>query len=54
MQDQSVPARWRVLGYLNGFFINHRKCWASNETIAQAIGAHKDTVSQAVKELEDL
>lgn len=54
MKDTNVPARWRVLGVLNGFFINGKKCWASNEWIGKIIGSHKDTVSQAIKELEDL
>lgn len=52
VKDPSVPARWRVYGVLNGFFVNNKQCWASNEWIGKAIGAHKDTVSQAVKELE--
>lgn len=54
MADQNVPARWRVLGVLNGFFINNKACWASNEWLGEKIGAHKDTVSQAVKELEEM
>lgn len=54
IQDQSVPARWRVWGVINGFFIGGKKCWASNEWIGNQIGSHKDTVSQAVKELEEM
>lgn len=53
LEDQSVPARWRVWAVINGFFINGGSCWASNEWIATRIKSHKDTVSQAVKELED-
>lgn len=53
IKDQTVPARWRVLGIINGFLINGHACWASNEWIADKLGCHKDTVSQAVKELED-
>lgn len=54
MKDQNVPARWRVWGVINGFLINGKPCWASNDWIATKIGAHKDTVSQAIKELEEL
>src|SRR5882724_4910342 len=54
IEDLNVPARWRVLAVLNGFFINNNPCWASNEWIAEKIGAHKDTASQGVKDLENL
>lgn len=54
LTDQEVPARWRVWAVINGFFINTGSCWASNEWISKRIGAHKDTVSQAVKELEEM
>lgn len=54
IRDQAVPARWRVWAVVNGFLVNGQKCWASNEWIGEKIGAHKDTVSQAVKELETL
>lgn len=53
LEDSSVPARWRVWAVINGFFINGGYCWASNGWIAERIKSHKDTVSQAVKELED-
>lgn len=54
IKDPSVPTRWRVLAVLNGFFLNGKKCWASNEWLGEEVDAHKDTVSQAVKELESL
>lgn len=54
VKDSNVPARWRALAVLNGFFLNGKKCWASNEWIGKEIKAHKDSVSQAIKELEDL
>lgn len=53
LQDQSVPARWRVLGIINGFLLNDQKFWGSNEWLGKQIKAHKDTVSQAIKELEE-
>lgn len=52
IQDREVPTRWRVWGVINGFFIGGQYCWASNEWIAERVNSHKDTVSQAVKELE--
>ncbi len=52
--DKEVPARWRVWAVINGFFIGGQYCWASNDWIAEKIGTHKDTVSQAVLELEKL
>lgn len=54
IEDNDVPARWRVWGYINGFFVNNQTCWASNETIGEKIRAHKDTVSKAVGELEEM
>lgn len=54
IEDIDVPARWRVWGYVNGFFVNNQTCWASNETIGEKIKAHKDTVSKAVGELEEI
>lgn len=54
VKDPNVPARWRILAIINGFFLNGQKCWAGNDYLAEKIGTHKDTVSQAVKELEDL
>lgn len=53
-KDQDVPARWRIWAVINGFFLNRKKCWASNEWLGEQIRAHKDTVSQGVKELEDM
>jgi len=54
LADKSVPVRWRVWAVINGFFIAGKEFWASNEWIAEQIGCHKDSVSQGVKELEEL
>jgi hypothetical protein len=54
LKDQAVPVRWRIWAVINGFFVNGQKCWASNEWLGERVGAHKDSVSQAVKELEDM
>ena len=53
MDDKSVPAHWRLLGYLNGFFINGNAVWASNETIGEKIGCSPRSIQTAVKTLED-
>lgn len=54
LADKSVPVRWRVWAVINGFFIAGKEFWASNDWIGEQIGCHKDSVSQGVKELEDL
>lgn len=54
IRDQEVPARWRLLALLNGFFLNNMKCWMSNEKLGQQLGCHENTVTRAVEELENL
>jgi len=54
IKDMNVPIRWRIWAILNGFFINRQKCWASNEWLGEHVEAHKDSVSQGVKELEKM
>ncbi len=54
VEDKEVPTRWRVWAVINGFFIGGQYCWASNEWLAKKVKSHKDTVSQAVKELEEM
>ena len=54
MKDQSVPARWRVLGIINGFLINGLDCYASNEWFMDKLGCTSEqTISNAFKELEE-
>lgn len=54
MLDQSVPARWRLLGLMNGFLINGLKFYATNEWIMSKLNCSEKTVSNAIKELEKL
>lgn len=54
MQDQSVPAHWRLLGIVNGFFINNKPVYASNEWFAEKLGCSIRTVTDAVSKLESL
>lgn len=52
--DQHVPARWRLLGIINGFHINGKDFYASNEWIGTQLSCSQQTVSSAVRELEEL
>lgn len=54
MNDSSVPAHWRLLGILNGFFINGKKVYASNEWFAEQLKCSTRTVTDAISKLEQL
>lgn len=54
MKDQSVPARWRLLGIVNGFHINGKTFYASNDWLMNELDCSQQTVSNAVAELENL
>lgn len=54
MDDKSVPTHWRLLGYLNGFFLNGKSVWASNETIAKELHVDEKSITRAVSKLEKL
>lgn len=53
MDDLQVPTKWRLLGYLNGFFINGLPVYAANKTIAVQLNVSLRSVQNAVKELVD-
>jgi hypothetical protein len=53
IEDKQVPTRWRLLAYLNGFFLNGQVVWSSNETISEELGVDEKSVQRAVKELDD-
>lgn len=53
MDDKSVPTRWRLLAYLNGFFLNGQVVWSSNETLSEELGVDEKSIQRAVKELDD-
>lgn len=53
MADQSVPAHWRLLGVLNGFFVNNLTVHASNKWLAAQLKCSERTVSDAVAKLEE-
>lgn len=54
MHDQNVPAHWRLLGILNGFFANHKDVYASNAWFQEQLNCSQKTVSDAVRYLEEL
>jgi len=54
MYDQSVPARWRLLGIINGFHINGLEFFATNEWVMKELDCSQQTVSTAIKELEKM
>lgn len=54
LKDESVPARWRILGIINGFLINGGCFYGSNEWLMEQLGCSEPTVSSAFKELEAL
>jgi hypothetical protein len=55
MEDKSVPAYWRLLGVLNGFFINNGSFWGSNKWLANRLGYKSiKTISTAVSKLEEM
>jgi biotin operon repressor len=54
LRDQSVPARWRLLGIMNGFFINGKPFYGSNEWLKEKLNCSEQTISNAMAELEQL
>ncbi len=52
-EDKEVPTHWRLLAYLNGFFINGLSVWASNETISEELNVTPRSIINAVKILEE-
>lgn len=52
--DPSVPPRWRILAYMNGFFINGLTFYASNEAITKKLGIKQWAISKAISELEEM
>lgn len=54
LKDKSVPARWRVLGVINGFIINGGCFYGSNEWLMEQLGCTEPTISAAFAELEAL
>jgi len=54
LKDKSVPARWRVLGVINGFLINGGCFYGSNEWMMEQLACSEQTVSNAFDELEKL
>ncbi len=54
LQDQSVPARWRLLAVINSFLLNGKEFYGSNAWLMQQLSCTEPTVTAAVAELEAL
>lgn len=54
LKDKSVPARWRVLGVINGFILNRGCFYGSNDWLMEQLSCTEPTISAAFAELEKL
>lgn len=54
MKDSSVPARWRVLGIINGFHIAGKSFYGSNTWLMEQLDCSEQTVTNAIAELEKM
>lgn len=53
LTDQEVPVRWRILAILNGFHINGKDLYASNDWIARQLDCSERSITNGVKQLEE-
>lgn len=52
MEDESVPVKWRLYGYINGFWIAGKPVYASNQYFAEKLKCSERHISRALAELE--
>lgn len=52
MLDESVPIKWRLYGYINGFWIAGKPVYATNSHFAERFKCSERHVSRALEELE--
>lgn len=52
MDDQNVALKWKLYGYLNGFWIAGKPVYARNDTIAKNFNKSDRAVQAALEELE--
>lgn len=52
MEDDSVPVKWRLYGYLNGFWISGKTVFATNAHFAERFKCSDRHISRALEELE--
>lgn len=54
MDDANVALKWKLYGYLNGFWIGGKTVYARNDTIAKEFGKSERAVQEALAELEKI
>lgn len=54
IRDPGVPARWKVLALVQGFWIAGKTAFATNDWIQKKLGYSRRQVQNALKELEDM
>ena len=54
LHDEGVPARWKVLAIVQGFWISGRTVFATNEWIQKQLGYSRRQVQYALSELEKM
>lgn len=52
MEDESVPVKWRLYGYINGFWISGKPVYATNEHFAEKLKCSERHISRALADLE--
>lgn len=54
MDDANVALKWKLYGYLNGFWVGGKTVYARNDTIAKEFGKSERAIQAALEELEKL
>ena len=54
MDDPNVALKWKLYGYLNGFWLAGKPVYARNDTIAKHFGKAERSVQEALSELEKM
>lgn len=54
LKDEGVPARWKVLAVVQGFWIAGKTVYATNDWIQEKLGYSRRQVQYALSELEEM
>lgn len=54
MDDPNVALKWKLYGYLNGFWLSGKPVYSRNDTIAKQFGKSERAVQFALEELETM
>lgn len=54
MNDKGVALKWKLYGYMNGFWLNGRTMYATNEHFAEKFGVSERSIVRALVELEEM